>query len=171
MFQYKYCSNCGELFNKINENYFWCPKCDFRIYDGPRPAAGVILTNQNGQVLMTKRSYDPGKGKWGIPGGFLEKDETLTEALTREIKEETGIAVAEFTFFGSFTSDYPHKGVVYKVVNSIFKATLPKNSEVKLSDESTEFRFFDSKDILIDELAPDDLKKAMRLYLKLLLSK
>jgi ADP-ribose pyrophosphatase YjhB (NUDIX family) len=42
---------------------------------------------------MVKRSHDPGKGLWSIPGGLLEVGETIKDALIREVKEETGVDV------------------------------------------------------------------------------
>ena len=44
-------------------------------------------------VLLIKRKYDPYKGKWAIPGGFVLNNESLEEAVERELKEETGIKI------------------------------------------------------------------------------
>ncbi len=46
---------------------------------------------RNRQVLMVKRRHFPGKGLWALPGGFVDRDERIEEALFRELKEETGI--------------------------------------------------------------------------------
>lgn len=47
----------------------------------------------NISVLLIKRKYDPFKGKWAIPGGFVLNDEPLEEAVERELFEETGIKI------------------------------------------------------------------------------
>jgi ADP-ribose pyrophosphatase YjhB (NUDIX family) len=127
----------------------------------PKPSAGVILFNEKGQVLFEKRTIDPGKGMWGIPGGFVNPDESSTQALAREIKEEINLDITEFEFFGSYTGNYLYKGVNYKIVNSIFKAKLPTEYTIKLSDESSEITFFNVEDIPLDSVAPEDLKKAI----------
>jgi ADP-ribose pyrophosphatase YjhB (NUDIX family) len=44
---------------------------------------------------LEKRRGDPGKGKWSVPGGLVELGETTVEAVIREVKEETGLDVAE----------------------------------------------------------------------------
>lgn len=44
-------------------------------------------------VLLIKRKYEPFKGEWAIPGGFVLNDESLEEAVERELKEETGIKI------------------------------------------------------------------------------
>jgi len=44
-------------------------------------------------LLMVKRAHAPGRGLWSIPGGRLEHGEYISEALTREVKEETGLDI------------------------------------------------------------------------------
>ncbi len=53
----------------------------------------VILTMADGllQVLLVRRGIAPFEGMWAIPGGFKRPNETLDEAATRELAEETGV--------------------------------------------------------------------------------
>jgi len=58
------------------------------------PIAGVAATVFScGNVLLVRRGNEPSYGKWGLPGGVVELGETVEEALTREVKEETGLSV------------------------------------------------------------------------------
>jgi 8-oxo-dGTP diphosphatase len=57
------------------------------------PCVGAIVTDGRGRLLMIKRGHDPGAGLWSIPGGRIEPGETDTEALVREMIEETGLTV------------------------------------------------------------------------------
>jgi 8-oxo-dGTP diphosphatase len=59
----------------------------------PQIAVGAIIVRDDA-LLMVKRAHDPGRGLWSIPGGRLEHGEYITDALTREVKEETGVDVA-----------------------------------------------------------------------------
>jgi mutator protein MutT len=52
---------------------------------------GVVV--RDGKVLLVRRGKEPLKGRWVIPGGTVELGETLEEAVTREVREETGIEV------------------------------------------------------------------------------
>ncbi|MDX8360883.1 MULTISPECIES: NUDIX hydrolase [Bacillaceae] len=53
--------------------------------------AGVVTSN-NGEWLVVKKKYGGLKNKWSFPAGFVEHNETLDEAILREVYEETGIA-------------------------------------------------------------------------------
>ncbi len=52
---------------------------------------GLDLERQSLKVLLIERDVEPFQGQWAIPGGFVRSDETLLEAATRELQEETGI--------------------------------------------------------------------------------
>ena len=59
-----------------------------------RPLAGVGAVILDGEkVLLVRRAREPLRGEWSVPGGLVEVGEELTEALRREIREETGLAV------------------------------------------------------------------------------
>jgi ADP-ribose pyrophosphatase YjhB (NUDIX family) len=54
---------------------------------------GAIVKDERGRLLLIKRGHEPGKGLWSLPGGRVEPGEKDTEALVREMREETGLAV------------------------------------------------------------------------------
>lgn len=58
----------------------------------------VLVLNESGQLLMVKRTASLIEGgKWGIVGGFAERDERLADSATREIYEETGWEIKDLT--------------------------------------------------------------------------
>src|SRR5271170_3736853 len=65
------------------------------------PCVGAVVTDEQGRLLMIKRGHEPGAGLWSIPGGRIEPGETDTEALVREMLEETGLAVQAGPLLGS----------------------------------------------------------------------
>lgn len=52
---------------------------------------GLDLEEESLKVMLIERDLEPFKGMWAIPGGFVHGGETLTQAATRELREETGI--------------------------------------------------------------------------------
>ena len=58
----------------------------------PLVGVGAVIVNQ-GRVLLVQRATEPALGRWSIPGGLIEVGEMLTEAVLREVREETGLEV------------------------------------------------------------------------------
>ena len=66
-------------------------------YEHPRPTVTVdiiVFTIRDSQLklLLIRRAYPPYKGKWALPGGFVMTNESLDEAASRELNEETGVS-------------------------------------------------------------------------------
>lgn len=75
-----------------------------------RVAAAII--ERNGQFLLSKRlDHLHQGGKWEFPGGKIEADETVEQALIRELREELNITATEQRQFEQLTFDYPEKTV------------------------------------------------------------
>jgi len=60
-----------------------------------RPVLGVgaVILDDGDRVVLVKRAHEPLKGCWSLPGGAVEVGETLEAALTREVREETGLEI------------------------------------------------------------------------------
>ena len=93
--QFKYCPFCGthlsskEKGGKLRPT---CPNCGFVQFLNPVPGV-VVVIEKDGRVLLGKRAGGFGKGKWGLPQGYIEFDEDFLTAAIREVKEETGLDV------------------------------------------------------------------------------
>ena len=59
----------------------------------PRRRAFCLVENNRGEVLLIQRGYGKEKGKWSLPGGFVDPGERSKDAARRETREETGLAV------------------------------------------------------------------------------
>jgi 8-oxo-dGTP diphosphatase len=59
---------------------------------------GVAL--HDGNLLLIRRGHGPAAGEWSVPGGRVEHGETLAEAVTREVREETGLECVCGRFIG-----------------------------------------------------------------------
>lgn len=111
-------------------------------------AAGLIW-REDGMLLVSKRPEGGAHaGKWELPGGKLEPDETSAEALRREIEEELDISVLVGPEFGRVTHDYPTLRVTLIGHHALFSEGQPQPLGV------AEFRWIDP-DSLLDLTFPE----------------
>ena len=103
-----YCTRCGaELrFGSVegeDRERLACSACGHVAYVNPRLVVTTIPVTEDGRVVLLRRGIEPGRGSWAQPGGFLEVDETVTEAAIRETFEETGLTVVPGEIVGLYT--------------------------------------------------------------------
>jgi 8-oxo-dGTP diphosphatase len=102
---------------------------------GPTVAVGAVVV-EDGALLMVQRAHEPGQGKWSIPGGRVERGEYLSDALRREVKEETNldITVGDLLGIAEVTGD-PH----YVILD--FEASLVGANQPVAADDVAEVRW------------------------------
>lgn len=131
---------CGhELTRKLIEDRKRdiCPCCRWIHYDNPRPCAAALVRDRRGGVLLVKRGVEPGKGRWGLPSGFMEIDETPEQACLRELQEETGLEGAIIRLIGVYAQD---SSLYKKVV--IIGYEVQAAGLVRAGSDTTEAGFF-----------------------------
>ncbi len=90
-----FCPYCGtatqkkEAYGKLRAT---CPSCGWVNFEDPKVAAAVLVMD-NGSVLLTRRIFNPHKGHWTLPAGFVDAHEGPEDAAIRECMEETGLEV------------------------------------------------------------------------------
>jgi len=118
-----FCPRCGaKTFNSGPFKPWFCKSCDFKIYPNVAAAAGVFIFNTNNEVLFNKRAHDPGIGKLGLPGGFIDANETAEESVHREVKEEVGLEIAELKYLCSCPNQYFYGGINYNTMDIFYTA-------------------------------------------------
>ncbi len=79
--------------------------------------AAIIFNQDQSQVFITKRPDDKHKGGfWEFPGGKVEPNETVEQAMIRELDEEVGIRVTEQALFEHLEYDYPDKSLKFDFI-------------------------------------------------------
>lgn len=100
-----------------------------RLSRGMTLGARVAVLDDRGQVMLVRHSYAPG---WILPGGGVEKGETLAQAALREIREEAGIIGEAPVLHGIFSNDPVFKGdhVACFIVRKFSQADWKSNFEI-----------------------------------------
>jgi 8-oxo-dGTP pyrophosphatase MutT (NUDIX family) len=118
------------------------------------PAVNAVLFNEEGKVLLTRRSaHIREPGKWCLPGGHLEKGEPWEVALVREVKEETGLEVRQMRLVGVYsdpgltlTAPLGEEGHQIQFVCALYKVD-SFAGEVLPNDEVDAWDWFDSENL------------------------
>lgn len=114
-------------------------------YTYPRPAvtvdAVVFRRSAPGiSVLLIERRNDPFKGYWALPGGFVDMEETLEEAVSRELAEETGLKNIELEQLQAFSAiGRDPRG---RTISVVFWGILQNDLEPVSGDDAAEARWF-----------------------------
>ncbi len=95
MIEPAYCLLCGIHLNiTIYEDghpHPVCPGCGWVYFPDPKVAAAVHLIRDD-RVLLVRRIFDPHRGEWTLPAGYVNAGEDPAEAAARECLEETGVS-------------------------------------------------------------------------------
>ena len=131
-----------------------------RLYDqivSVMPVASVeaIIRDREDRILVLKRNNAPAKGEWWFPGGRVHKGETLSEALIREVKEETGLNIEVANLVGVYTRLFPER----HDIAIVFLCSL-NDSNIRLNHEHSNAKFLSIKRAL-KELHPE-LQKVVK---------
>lgn len=93
----KFCPRCAAPLNlQIHTGKLrpTCPNCGWIYFPDPKVAVAVLI-KQVDRVLLVQRSFDPQKGHWTLPSGFVDAGEDPKVAAERECLEETGLNIRE----------------------------------------------------------------------------
>lgn len=108
------------------------------------PRLGVVaLIEREGTLLLDRRSDS---GRWALIGGAIEADESFTDALRREVDEETGLTIGRLALFGTFSdpsriAQYPDGNTV-RIITLAYIAEVEPFDTLRPSVETTALRFF-----------------------------
>jgi ADP-ribose pyrophosphatase YjhB (NUDIX family) len=146
---WRYCPRCrSEL--RGDDSRVECPECGLVSYASSKPTAGALCEDEEGRVLLTRRAHEPFRGRWDLPGGFLEEGEHPIDGIRRELREETGLEVEPLEFLGVWLDRYGGDSTAEATLNLYWTARVV-GGEPQAADDVSELGWFAA-----DELPPPD---------------
>jgi ADP-ribose pyrophosphatase YjhB (NUDIX family) len=150
----EHCPRCGAAPRKDGPRSLHCDACGFVLFFNPKPVAGVIPRDADGNIVLLRRGFDPGKGLWTFPGGFIDLGESVEEAGVRETLEEICVPVAIDRLVGVYSR--PTDRVMLVVYSGMITA------EPRTTDEAPTIQAFAPDELPWDELAFWSTAKALQ---------
>ncbi len=158
---FKFCPVCGGRLesSKLKENEparLVCSDCDFIFYLDPKLAASSVV-ELDGRIVLLRRAIEPQKGKWVVPGGYVDRGEAVEAAALRETEEECGIRTRIKKLLGVYS--YPGRAVAVAVY-----VTEYLTGDLRAGEEALEVRQFRLEEIPWDDLAFPSTADALKDY-------
>lgn len=103
---HRHCGACGQLTEPGNGGHERrCPRCTLVAFPRIDPAVIVAVADQRRILLGRQAAWDA--GRWSVLAGFVEPGESLEAAAAREVREETGVEIADLHYYGSQPWPFP----------------------------------------------------------------
>ena len=161
---FRYCPVCGADLQSVKVKAhepmrLVCAACHFVFYLDPKLAA-LSVVEMDGEIVILKRGIEPQRGKWILPGGFVDRGEEVKAAAVRETEEECGVRTRIKDLLGVYS--YP--GVMVVIVAYIAAHV---SGNLIVGDETDAVRLIRPTEIPWDELAFQSTIDALKDYCRL----
>lgn len=136
----KFCPLCGTaLIERSHTGRLRpaCPNCHWVYFPDPKVAVSVLIRSED-QVLLVQRRYDPQKGHWTLPSGFVDAGEDPKLAAERECQEETGLSIMNLKLRDVLFSQEHPRGASILI---IYSADI-QSGELRSGDDANQAGFY-----------------------------
>ena len=165
LYQWQYCPWCGtKSFRVGNENNMQCDTCGRKFYINASGAVACIIENPQGEILLTRRAFDPAKGMLDLPGGFVSLDETAENAVRREVKEELNLHIDSLQYIGSSHNRYLYGNMEYFTLDLGFKCMVTDFTNMRVADDVDGYVFLPYHRIEMQKICFPSIRNILKMY-------
>ncbi len=163
---FRHCPQCAQSSACASPREFRCEHCGFRYFHNVAAAVAAFIVH-DGYVLLTRRAHAPAAGTLDLPGGFVDPEESLEQALARELEEELGLDVAldDARYLFSLPNLYPFAGVTYATADSFFRVDCATQPAVLARDDVAEVMWVAYADLDPQAIGLDSARAAVSRFL------
>jgi len=162
--KFRYCPRCGEQQLQSNDaKSFVCLSCSFVYYHSSAAAVAGIIEYKD-KIILTHRVSEPEKDILALPGGFVDYEESLENALVREIQEELNLKITAPTYLCSQGERFLSRDVVYFCTIVFYVTNVCDINNVTARDDIDGFLFIRSNEIDYNKLAFETDRFALDKY-------
>ncbi len=150
----RFCPRCGAEAQVRFPRSISCSHCGYGAYYNPKPVACTIPHTDDGKLILLRRGFEPGKGLWTFPGGFIDLGESTEQAARRETMEELRIEVELGPLVGVYSRPEDRVVLVVYAARAL--------GEPQTTPEATEVRAFAPAEVPYEDLAFWSTEAALR---------
>ncbi len=136
-----FCLRCGnkldfvrDVEGKLRKK---CANCGWTFYKNPVPAVACVILSNKREIVIIKRLVEPQIGKWALPSGYIEINQSPEQAAVVEMKEETGLDGEVERFIGYYDGTSP----IYEKVLSLGFLMRVKGGKLEAGDDAGEAEY------------------------------
>jgi NADH pyrophosphatase NudC (nudix superfamily) len=156
----KFCPKCGSpKFEIVGERSMKCSDCGFHYYINASAAVAALVSDGNGKLMLVTRGIEPDYGKLDLPGGFVDHNETIEQALKRELFEELGMKTKSIKYLTSAPNEYIFSGFSVFTVDMAFEVIPESIENLKPMDDILEYQFYAEKEFNYDDIPAPSIKQ------------
>ncbi len=162
---FKFCPRCGSgSFIQNTEKSKLCDDCGFEMFVNASAAVALFILNNQNQLLICKRAKDPAKGAFDLPGGFVDENETVEQAIAREAKEELNVKVTKTSYLFSIPNQYEYCGWTIPTIDLFFLCETESFTDLKAGDDVAEVEFIAAELLHPDDFGFSSIRKGIMLF-------
>lgn len=163
---FRYCPRCSSArLRTQGTKLLRCADCGFEYYLNPAAAVAALITDTDGNLLVTVRAKEPAKGTWDLPGGFVDPGESSEEALRREVKEELNLDIISMTYLYSVPSVYEYKQVTYYTLDLAYLCRVEDATKARALDDVDSVLFKSAGEIDPEKFGLQSIRKIVSRYI------
>jgi ADP-ribose pyrophosphatase YjhB (NUDIX family) len=140
-----HCPRCASAPTVDYPRSITCPSCGYAAFYNPKPVACAITVDAQERIILMRRGFEPRRGHWSMPGGFVDLGESVEDAAIREVEEELNLRVQLTHLIGVYSRAQDRTVVV------VYAATT--TGTPTLTEEALEVRAFAPDEIPWQDLA------------------
>jgi mutator protein MutT len=160
-----FCPKCSSReFHQSGERSLKCDQCGFHFFINSAAAVAVLVTNEQGKLLLTTRAVEPDSGKLDLPGGFIDPGETAENAVKRELEEELSMKVKSLEYIGSAPNEYIFSGYSVFTLDMAFRVIPESVTGLVAMDDILDYRFYAEDEIDYSQIPAPSIKSFVKQY-------
>ena len=164
---FEFCPKCGSsaFYTQDHGRSFRCEVCRFHFFINSSAAVACMIFNSSGELLLTRRAFEPNKGMLDLPGGFVDPMETAEAAVRREIMEELNLDVTQAKYLISFPNLYPYSDFIVPTVDLAYVCLVKDFSNMNPGDDVASVAFVHPEKIDFGALCAESMRQIIKYYL------